>query len=477
MSYSTTHRHRIWLVCTALAWHLLLSSYCTCSAVAQPLQEWRRQVPLPLEPDSALVLPVDKATVEGLGRVLIYSRRGSGLASTAAASPRLHEIGVNCGIGLIAANLALSGPASMKRQQFLATLDSHGMRISSQLLQDVVVAQIVSRSADAAGARKLLLMTLKNPRLDKVAVERARDQALEDLQQAQKDSVELARSDSLSRAIPHVAATSSATCLAELRDATHESIVGAVDKVWKRPDLIWASAGDFTAESASNSFELFSSGKPKKLPRAIIEPETTTRKKSAKHFNTSLNIIDKASSGDVALAMTWPVPLRGPALDVFNRLFGGMYASRVNLLLREKLGWTYFMRSEIVEASQDTAIVLSGFVTKEHVGDAISVIFNELEAVCGSALTEAEVEMAKSAASYFHLRSILKVDDAAISILAAEMAGQLTEWKSYHSALSRVDSRDVQQRCNEVRSSQPTTTVVGSKRQLAPQLEDVQQVR
>lgn len=66
-------------------------------------------------------------------------------------------------------------------------------------------------------------------------------------------------------------------------------------------------------------------------------------------------------------------------LDLLNAVLAGMYTSRLNLELRERLGYTYEIRSQLGERSGPAPFTIRVAVAHENVGESVRVILEEME--------------------------------------------------------------------------------------------------
>ena len=66
-------------------------------------------------------------------------------------------------------------------------------------------------------------------------------------------------------------------------------------------------------------------------------------------------------------------------LDLLNAVLAGMYTSRLNLELRERLGYTYEIRSQLGERCGPAPFTVRVAVAHENVGESVRVILEEME--------------------------------------------------------------------------------------------------
>jgi zinc protease len=87
------------------------------------------------------------------------------------------------------------------------------------------------------------------------------------------------------------------------------------------------------------------------------------------------------------------------ALDVLNRAFGGSYASRINLNLRERHGYAYSARSRFTENRTTGAFMIHTAVVSSKTAAAISELLEELTAIHVTPPAGEELQLAKDGVS------------------------------------------------------------------------------
>ena len=140
----------------------------------------------------------------------------------------------------------------------------------------------------------------------------------------------------------------------------------------------WPGENNGTAQSSSHSHS-----------DATLPPAT----------ERSIVIVDRPGSAHTAIrigAVTIPrshsdfIPLR-----ILNTLFGDYFNSRLNMLLRESLGYTYEAWS-YVEGTIDPGMFVAGTsVRADRVGESVEAIFNELDRIASEPISSEELETVK----------------------------------------------------------------------------------
>jgi zinc protease len=173
-----------------------------------------------------------------------------------------------------------------------------------------------------------------------------------------------------------------------------------LEKFWKTDYFPGNSAlvlsGDLTeAEARSLAEKYFGSwknaGKRSAVPSVTAKP------------SQSIYLVDRPGSAQTTLrAVTLGAPRSIPdfaALEVANNALGGLFASRVNMNLREKNGYTYGANSYFNYRRGTGPFYVVTSVRTDTTADALREMFKEIEGMQTSPLTPAELSLSKDAAS------------------------------------------------------------------------------
>ncbi|MFC2130143.1 M16 family metallopeptidase [Bacteroidota bacterium] len=79
-----------------------------------------------------------------------------------------------------------------------------------------------------------------------------------------------------------------------------------------------------------------------------------------------------------------------PALQFINTIFGGFFLSRLNEILREKLGYTYGVHSYINARQFSSTQIISTSINKETTSDAVRRIIEQMELMSKTKISESE---------------------------------------------------------------------------------------
>src|SRR6266851_2883782 len=98
-------------------------------------------------------------------------------------------------------------------------------------------------------------------------------------------------------------------------------------------------------------------------------------------------VVDRPGAPQAALVAGLPTPERSSpraeALMVANVILGGMFTSRLNMSLRESKGWTYGVRSSLLDARFAGLWLISSAVRRDLAARAMTEIARELDNLAG----------------------------------------------------------------------------------------------
>ena len=155
-------------------------------------------------------------------------------------------------------------------------------------------------------------------------------------------------------------------------------------------------AGDLTDSEARSLAEKYfggwkSAGKRSAIPQVTANP------------SRSIYLVDRPGSAQTTLrAVTLGAPRSTPdyaVLEVANNALGGLFASRVNMNLREKHGYTYGANSYFNYRRGNGPFYVVSSVRTDTTADALREMFKEIEGMQTSALTPQELSLSKDAAA------------------------------------------------------------------------------
>ncbi|MCA9751588.1 MAG: insulinase family protein [Gemmatimonadetes bacterium] len=301
------------------------------------------------------------------------------------------------GVAGFAADMHLEGTRRLDRVAFRQALDNLGTDLRVRSDADHVVFSLTSLADRLDQSLDLLSDAILEPAFPEDVFANERDRRLVDLKQQQDRPTSIMR-----RATPRLLfgedhpygrsregteATLTAMNVGELRDFSRENFVpgnatvvavGAVDpdrftETWNRHFAKWQGAAST----------------PVVIP-AATPPSGRT-----------IWLIDKPGDSQSTIAVAQLGLARNDpqweAAFLANRVLGGFFSSRLNLNLREDKGWTYGVRSTLLESAAPSAFTMGGRVQRDATAPALVEFLQELEGVAGAKpITAEELQFAKN---------------------------------------------------------------------------------
>jgi zinc protease len=134
------------------------------------------------------------------------------------------------------------------------------------------------------------------------------------------------------------------------------------------------------------------------------------------------------------------------AVQVMNHAFGGMYASRINLLLREARGYTYAFRSHLVHSRRFGQLSMRTAVRPEVAVAALDAILAEMVRFFAEPPSQEEVDRARRVLLTQAARRFSTNEEAAAAFDDIVLYGlPLDTWSRDIAALAAVTRDDVMQ--------------------------------
>ena len=170
------------------------------------------------------------------------------------------------------------------------------------------------------------------------------------------------------------------------------------DTYYKPNNATLLIVGDTTLPEISPKLEkLFASWKPGDVPTRTIPPGSQPAK-------DVVYLMDRPGSGQsLIVAAQLAPPYSSPdeiPLDLVNDIFGGNFASRINMNLREDKHWSYGVRSRIIAARGDRPFYSTSPVQTDKTKESLEELVKEYKNFVGDKpITEAELKDEQSDAT------------------------------------------------------------------------------
>jgi zinc protease len=144
-----------------------------------------------------------------------------------------------------------------------------------------------------------------------------------------------------------------------------------------------------------------------------------------------------------------------PAL-VLNAVLAGSFASRLNLSLRERLGYTYGVHSQFAARRHQGMFSISSAIQSEGTGHAVSEMLREMRVLRAEPVGADELDAARSyLAGMFPLT--LQTTDGVASRLTTQAVHGFPDdyWDTYRERILAVTAADVQRTASRPAASGP----------------------
>ncbi|MFN8946568.1 MAG: M16 family metallopeptidase, partial [Alphaproteobacteria bacterium] len=141
-------------------------------------------------------------------------------------------------------------------------------------------------------------------------------------------------------------------------DATLAQVVAALEK----------SFGDWKAPATALPKKSFDVASPKHKSRIVL----VDRPKSPQSLIVGAQLLDAKGRDDLVV------------LRAANEVFGGSFLSRINMNLRETKGWSYGVRSQVLNPLESAPFNISAPVQSDRTGDSVKELVSDLKAFLGN---------------------------------------------------------------------------------------------
>ena len=274
------------------------------------------------------------------------------------------------------------------------TLEGLGAGLSADTYSDGSAIAVRSLKGQASQALGLLAEVVTAPSFPETEVERVRNDRLTTLIQ-QKDSpfqtaVRVMASCVFGDQHPygHVAIGTEDG----LKSSTREDVVSFYREAFSPSSSALILAGDLT-ESEARRLATQAFGSWEGAARQVPTPGT------AQPIDEKVVIVDTPSAPQTALMLAQTgVPRSHPdyeKLNVMNQVLGGLFASRVNMNLREKHGYSYGAFSFMRDNRGAGPLLVGSMVRTDATGPALAEMMKEVRGMKEAPVTDDELKLAR----------------------------------------------------------------------------------
>ncbi|WP_010217875.1 M16 family metallopeptidase [Sphingomonas sp. PAMC 26621] len=298
------------------------------------------------------------------------------------------------GVNSLAATLLTKGTATRSATDIAQQIETLGGAISSDASWDGSTIDITVKADQAAPALGILADVARNPAFKPDEIERARAQAIDGVQVAQKNPSQLAglvavRTALGSSAYGHPLEGTPAS----LKAIGAKDIRAAYAATWAPKQAALVLVGDITpaqarplAEAAFGTWRTVAT-KPATVPmQSYPKPRVV--------------VVDMPGAGQAGVVVARPGLARSDAryypTAVANTILGGGFSSRLNQEIRIKRGLAYGAGSSL-QAGRQPGLVAGRTSTKNpSAPETVSIILAEMKRLGAEAVTPAELETRKA---------------------------------------------------------------------------------
>lgn len=133
-----------------------------------------------------------------------------------------------------------------------------------------------------------------------------------------------------------------------------------------------------------------------------------------------------------------------PSLQFINTIFGGFFMSRLNELLREKLGYTYGIHSHIQTRKYGSAMMISTSIKQKATNDTVKKIFEEMNNLTTFTINDAEFKLARRYFLGSFIRS-LETTNQVVSLIRTQLISELSNdyYQNFYQKIKTINQKEL----------------------------------
>jgi zinc protease len=442
---------------------------------ASVLDRSRPPVPGPLRPFHFPA--VHRRTLDNGLELLVAENHAFPLATVDLVLPSggLAEPEERAGTASLAAGLLESGAGGRDATALAEVVDELGLLLELGISWETTLAGFTALTSRLGEGMEVLADMMVRPAFPPDEVERIRDERLAALAQRRADPSSLADDLVLHYTFPdgHPFGRRLAGPGATLATLTRED-VAAFHEAHYRPAGAWlCAAGDVTLDQvaalAERCFAGWSGAPP---PRRAPRPDN-------RFAETTIILADRPGSvqsevrvGHLGMERTAPDYF---AATIMNAVLGVLFASRLNLNLRERLGYTYGVSSSMLMRRLPGSFTISSAIQSEGTAHAVSEMLREMREMQEERIPEAELSDARGYLAGTFPLSLQTTDSLASRLSTLAVYGLPDDyWDSYRERLLAVTADEVREAARRrLMPDRAAVVVVGDAKQLRAGLEEL----
>jgi predicted Zn-dependent peptidase len=299
------------------------------------------------------------------------------------------------GLASLTADVLDEGTKSRTALEIAEELDFLGANLGSNAFTDGSSVTLSCMAKHLERSLKVYADVLVNPTFPQKDFDRLKQQRLTGLLQ-QKDRPTTIASLAFNKVLygdAHPYGMNSTGSEESLKGMTRDDIVAFYETYYRPNNATLIVVGDVKLKSIVSMLEkLLTNWKPGTTPKTTLTPPSPIASRK-------LYLIDKPGAPQSEVRIGAPAVARNTpdffALQLMNRVLGGQFASRLNMNLREKHGFTYGARSGFTFNKQPGPFVASAGVTTAKTDSSMREFFYEIDRTFADGVTAEELEFVK----------------------------------------------------------------------------------
>lgn len=299
------------------------------------------------------------------------------------------------GLASMTADVLDEGTTTRSALQIAEELDFVGANLGVNAFTDGSSVTLNCMTKHMDKALNVFADILVNPTFPQKEFERLKQQRITGLLQ-QKDRPTTIASLAFNKVLygdNHPYGMNSAGTEQSLKNMTREDLMKFYETYYRPNNATLIIVGDVKLKNIAGKLEkLFASWKRADVPKINLPQAPTIASRT-------LYLIDKPGAPQSEVRIGYPAVARNTpdffALQLLNRVLGGQFASRLNMNLREKRGFTYGARSGFTFNKQPGPFVAAAGVTTAKTDSSMHEFFYEIDRTCADGVTPEELEFVK----------------------------------------------------------------------------------
>jgi zinc protease len=419
--------------------------------------------------------PVHRHTLGNGLQVMVAEAHGLPVVTLELVIPGggLAEPEERAGLASFTAGLLESGAGARTGAEVAEAVDALGLALETGVSWDAALAGITSLRTRMEPGFELLADLVRAPAFPRGEVDRIRDERLSGLSQRRADPGSLADELILryvyadgvpyGRRLGGVAETLSTLTRSDAAEFHAER--------YRPAGACLCAAGDVTLDEVVALAERHLDGW-EGAPPAVAVADAPPR-----HDATTLIVADRPGAVQSEVRVAHPGMARGAddfiAALVLNAVLGGSFASRLNLSLRERLGYTYGVHSQFSARRREGMFSISSAIQSEGTGHAVSEMLREMRELRAEPVGAEELDAARSYLAGTFPLGLQTTDGVASRLTMLAVHGFPDDyWDTYRERILAVTTADVQRTASaRLHPDRAVILVVGDAAALRPQLE------